>query len=81
MDMSVNLCGIALKNPIIPASGTFGFGREISAFFDLSRLGALNTKGLTLHPRIGNEPPRIAESPSGVLNAVEIGRASCRERV
>jgi dihydroorotate dehydrogenase (NAD+) catalytic subunit len=70
MDLSVNLCGIALKNPIIPASGTFGFGREISSFYDLSRLGALNTKGLTLHPRIGNEPPRIAESPSGVLNAV-----------
>ncbi len=70
MDMSVNLCGMTLKNPVFPASGTFGFGREISAFYDLSRLGALNTKGLTLHARIGNEPPRIAETPSGVLNAV-----------
>jgi dihydroorotate dehydrogenase (NAD+) catalytic subunit len=70
MQLSVDLCGLKLKNPVIPASGTFGFGREISKFYALSRLGALNTKGLTLEARIGNDSPRIAETPSGILNSV-----------
>lgn len=70
MDLSVNLCGVVLCNPIIPASGTFGFGRDFERFYDLSLLGGIATKGLTLQPRAGNQPPRIAESPSGVLNAV-----------
>jgi len=69
-DMAVNIAGLRLKNPVIAASGTFGFGREYSAFFDLSRLGGIAVKGLTLKPRKGNPPPRIAETPSGILNSV-----------
>jgi len=59
-----------LKNPVIAASGTFGFGREYSKFFDLNRLGGISVKGLTLEPRKGNRPPRIAETPGGILNSV-----------
>lgn len=70
MKLSVDLCGVRLKNPIIPASGTFGFGRELAHFYDLSLPGAVATKGLTLRERAGNPPPRIAETPSGILNAV-----------
>ncbi len=69
-DLSVNLCGVTLKNPVIPASGTFGFGHEYSEYYDLSELGGISVKGLTLHPRPGNKPPRIAETPSGMLNSV-----------
>ena len=70
MKLSVNLCGVELKNPIIPASGTFGFGREFSRYYDISRLGAVATKGITPLPRLGNPPARIIETPSGILNAV-----------
>lgn len=70
MDLSVNIAGLKLKNPIIAASGTFGFGREFSEFFDLSMLGGISVKGLTLSPRKGNAPPRIAETPAGILNSV-----------
>lgn len=70
IDLAVNIAGLSLKNPVIAASGTFGFGREYSAFFDLSRLGGIAVKGLTLHPRKGNPPPRIAETPAGILNSV-----------
>jgi len=70
LDLSVNIAGMKLKNPVIAASGTFGFGREYSKFFDLSRLGGISVKGLTLEPRKGNEPPRIAETPGGILNSV-----------
>ncbi len=70
MNLSVNLCGISLKNPIISASGTFGFGREFARYYDISRLGAVATKGITPLPRIGNPPARITETPSGILNAV-----------
>lgn len=70
LDLSVELCGVTLKNPIIPASGTFGYGREISKFYDISRLGAISAKGITPQPRIGNAPVRIAETPSGILNSV-----------
>ncbi len=70
MDLSVNIAGLKLKNPVIAASGTFGFGREYSNYFDLSRLGGISVKGLTLEPRKGNAPPRIAETPGGILNSV-----------
>ena len=70
VDLSVNLAGVTLKNPIVVASGTFGFGREYGQFYDLSELGGICAKGLTLHPREGNPPPRIAETPMGILNSV-----------
>lgn len=70
IDMAVNLAGIKLKNPVITASGTFGFGREYSKLYDLSKLGGITVKGLTLEPREGNKPPRIAETPAGMLNSV-----------
>ena len=69
-DLSVNLCGVTLKNPIVAASGTFGFGREFEDYYDLSEIGAICVKGLTVAPRQGNPPPRIAETPSGMLNSV-----------
>ena len=70
MKMSVNLCGVELKNPVIAASGTFGFGREYGQFYNLNELGGICCKGLTLHRREGNPPPRIAETPMGILNSV-----------
>ena len=70
VDMGVDLAGVPLKNPVVVASGTFGFGREYGQFFDLSALGGICCKGLTLHPREGNPPPRIAETPMGILNSV-----------
>ncbi len=69
-DLSVTLCGIELKNPVIPASGTFGFGREFNEIYDISVLGGVCTKGLTLEGRTGNPVPRIAESRGVILNAV-----------
>ena len=69
-DLRINLCGVELKNPVIPASGTFGFGREYDEIYDISCLGAVATKGLTLAPRLGNPVPRIAESRGVILNAV-----------
>ncbi|MBQ4538003.1 MAG: dihydroorotate dehydrogenase [Oscillospiraceae bacterium] len=69
-DLSVNLCGVTLKNPIIPASGTFGYGRDFVKFYDISTLGAVSAKGVTPLPRCGNPPIRIAETPSGILNSV-----------
>lgn len=70
LDLSVELAGVRLKNPIVAASGTFGFGREYSQFYDLSELGGICAKGLTLHRREGNPAPRIAETPMGILNSV-----------
>lgn len=69
-DLSVNVCGVDFKNPIIPASGVFGYGREYEELFPLSKLGGIATKGTTLHKRTGNLAPRIAETPSGMLNSV-----------
>ena len=69
-DLCVKIAGVALKNPVITASGTFGFGREYNALYPLSRLGGISCKGTTLHERLGNPPPRIAETPSGILNSV-----------
>ena len=70
VDMRVTLAGMTMKNPVVVASGTFGFGREYSQFFDLSELGGICAKGLTLLPREGNPAPRIAETPMGILNSV-----------
>lgn len=70
VDMSVTLAGMTMKNPVVVASGTFGFGREYSQFYDLGELGGICAKGLTLHPREGNPAPRIAETPMGILNSV-----------
>ena len=69
-NLSVNLCGVTLKNPVIAASGTYGFGREFSNLYDIGVLGGVSTKGLTLEPRVGNPVPRIAESRGVILNAV-----------
>ncbi len=70
VNTKVDLCGITLDNPIIPASGTFGFGYEFAELYDINVLGTLSFKGTTLEPRFGNPTPRIAECPSGMLNAV-----------
>lgn len=70
LDLSVNLCGVTLKNPITTASGSFGFGHEYGEFFDLSQLGGIGVKGLTPTERLGNPAPRIAETPMGILNCV-----------
>ena len=69
-DLSVNLCGIDFDNPVIAASGTSGFGREYSEYIDLNEIGGISVKGLTLEARQGNPPPRIAETPGGILNSV-----------
>ena len=69
-DLSVKVCGTDFKNPIIPASGVFGYGREYEELFPLDKLGGIATKGTTLHLRTGNLAPRIAETPSGMLNSV-----------
>ena len=70
VNTKVKLCGIELDNPIIPASGTFGFGYEFAELYDINILGSLSFKGTTLDPRFGNPTPRIAECDSGMLNAV-----------
>ena len=70
VNTKVTLCGIEMDNPIIPASGTFGFGYEFAELYDINILGSLSFKGTTLDPRFGNPTPRIAECPSGMLNAV-----------
>ena len=70
VDMSVAVAGVTFRNPVITASGTFGFGREYAGFLDLNKLGGIAVKGLTLRPRQGNPPPRIAEVYGGALNSV-----------
>ena len=69
-ELKVNLCGIELDNPIIPASGTFGFGYEFADIYDINLLGTFSFKGTTLNPRFGNPTPRIAECNDGMINAV-----------
>ena len=69
-DTSTELCGIRLDNPVIPASGTFGYGQEFAALYDINCLGAFSFKGTTLEARFGNPTPRIAETPAGMINAV-----------
>ncbi len=68
--LSVDLCGIRLDNPVIPASGTFGFGYEFAELYDINLLGTFSFKGTTREPRFGNPTPRIAECPAGLINAV-----------
>jgi len=68
--LAVDICGIRMKNPVMVASGTFGFGKEYADFVDLNRLGAIVTKGTSLEPWPGNPPDRIAETPAGMLNAI-----------
>ena len=70
VDTRVNLSGVELTNPIIPASGTFGFGYEFAELYDINILGSLSFKGTTKEPRFGNPTPRIAECPSGMINSV-----------
>ena len=69
-NLSVTICGVTLKNPVIAASGTFGFGREFHELYDIGTIGGVSTKGLTLEARLGNPVPRIAESRGVILNAV-----------
>ncbi|MRR55805.1 MAG: dihydroorotate dehydrogenase [Deltaproteobacteria bacterium] len=69
-DLSVNIAGISLRNPVMTASGTFGYGEEFSEYVDLEKIGAIVTKGLSLKPRAGNAMPRIVETPGGMLNAI-----------
>ena len=70
MGLNVNLCGIELENPVIPASGTFGYGYEFADLYDINCLGTFSFKGTTKDPRFGNPTPRIAECPGGMINAV-----------
>ena len=70
VNTKVNLSGLELSNPIIPASGTFGYGYEFAELYDINILGSFSFKGTTLEPRFGNPTPRIAETPSGMINAV-----------
>ena len=69
-DLSVTVCGVTLKDPVISASGTYGFGREYNEIYDISVIGGISTKGMTLQPRLGNPVPRIAEGSGVILNAV-----------
>ena len=70
LNTAVNLCGIELSNPVIPASGTFGYGREFAELYDINCLGTFSCKGTTAQPRLGNPTPRIAEGNCGMLNSV-----------
>lgn len=69
-NLEVDIAGLKLKNPVMPASGTFGYGEEFASYLDLEQLGAIVTKGVSLHPKAGNPTPRIAETPAGMLNAI-----------
>ena len=69
-NLSVEICGVKFKNPVIAASGTYGLGREFNEVYDISQIGGISTKGMTLEPRVGNPVPRIAEGDSVILNAV-----------
>jgi dihydroorotate dehydrogenase (NAD+) catalytic subunit len=79
VDLKVKLCGIEMDNPIIPASGTYGFGYEFAELYDINILGSLSFKGTTKEPRFGNPTPRIAECPSGMLNAVGLQNPGVEE--
>lgn len=77
--LSVNICGVSFKNPVIAASGTFGFGREYNELYDITSVGGVSTKGLTLEPGPGNPVPRIAEGKSVILNAVGLQNPGVEE--
>ena len=70
VNLAVKVGNLTLKNPFIAASGTYGFGREAAEFLDLSVWGGISSKGITRLPRAGNMPPRVAETPAGMLNSV-----------
>jgi dihydroorotate dehydrogenase (NAD+) catalytic subunit len=78
VDEKVNLAGIALRNAVLTASGTFGYGTEFAPFLDLEKIGGFVAKSLTIEPRSGNPPPRIAEVPAGMLNAISIENVGVR---
>lgn len=78
ISLSVEVAGIALKNPVMTASGTCGYGVELAAFVDLSRLGAVVLKGVSVHPMPGNPPPRIVETAGGMLNAIGLQNVGMR---
>ncbi|HOD28564.1 MAG TPA: dihydroorotate dehydrogenase [Syntrophales bacterium] len=78
IDLGVRIGGLVLKNPVMTASGTFGYGEEFAPYSDLNRLGAVIVKGLSLEPRGGNPPPRMMETPSGMLNAVGLQNIGVR---
>ena len=78
VNLSVDLCGLHLENPVIPASGCFGYGKEFSEYYDIDILGSFSFKGTTLEPRFGNSTPRIAETPDGMLNAVGLQNPGVR---
>ena len=69
-DLRVKIADIEFKNPLIAASGTFGFGKEYEEYYDISKLGGVSTKGLTLNPKDGNEGIRLFETPSGLMNSI-----------
>ncbi|NYC93393.1 dihydroorotate dehydrogenase [Clostridium acetobutylicum] len=75
----VNICGIDFKNPVIAASGTFGFGEEFSKYFDVSRLGGISSKGLTLNPKEGNDGARVFEVTGGMMNSVGLQNPGVKE--
>jgi dihydroorotate dehydrogenase (NAD+) catalytic subunit len=77
-DLSVTIAGLTLQNPVMTASGTFGYAQEYQDLFDLNLLGALITKGISLKPMAGNPPPRICETPSGMLNAIGLQNAGVK---
>ena len=70
IDLTMNFAGIELTSPVVLASGTCGYGRELEPFLDLSAIGGIVTKTITPEPRSGNEPPRVVETPAGMLNAI-----------
>jgi len=78
-DLRVKIGPLELKNPVITASGTFGYGREFSSLMDLDLLGGIVVKGISLKPREGNPPPRIVETPCGMLNAIGLANVGLRK--
>ena len=85
VDLSVRVGALTLENPVLTASGTFGYGLEYDDFFDVATLGGICTKGLSLHPRLGNAPERICETSAGMLNAIGLANvgveAFCRDKL
>ena len=78
MNLSVDLCGVRLRTPVLAASGCFGFGREMAGWVDLAALGGIVTKSVSLEPRRGRPTPRTAETPSGMLNAIGLANVGLK---
>ena len=81
VDLSVSLGDVSFKNPVFVASGTFGYGTESNDLVDVSQLGAIVTKSITKHPREGNPPPRIVETPSGMINSIGLANIGVDEYI